>query len=78
MEYSIGRFPVIKMETTITANVNDWHNNYRFESNVKLYAFCYNKVHQNWEPFIELCTKDDINYKPWEFTVKVRLLVCTH
>ncbi|XP_072752571.1 intermembrane lipid transfer protein VPS13A [Anoplolepis gracilipes] len=70
MEYSVGRFPVMKMETVVTATVDDWHNNFHLESNVKLQAFCYNRAYQNWEPFVELCTKDDVNYKPWEFIIK--------
>nr|XP_012219129.1 PREDICTED: vacuolar protein sorting-associated protein 13A-like isoform X1 [Linepithema humile] len=70
MEYSVGRFPVMKMETVITTTINDWHNNFHLESNVKLHAFCYNRAHQNWEPFVEFCTKDDVNYKPWELIIK--------
>ncbi|KAL6266414.1 hypothetical protein P5V15_003265 [Pogonomyrmex californicus] len=70
MEYAVGRFPVMKMETVITSTINDWRNNFHLESNVKLHAFCYNKAHRNWEPFVEFCTKDDVNYKPWEFTIK--------
>ncbi|EZA49615.1 Vacuolar protein sorting-associated protein 13A [Ooceraea biroi] len=70
MEYSVGRFPVMRMETVVTTTINDWHNNFRLESNVKLHAFCYDRTHQNWEPFVEFCTKDDVNYKPWEFTIK--------
>ncbi|XP_070527175.1 intermembrane lipid transfer protein VPS13A isoform X2 [Cardiocondyla obscurior] len=71
MEYALGRFPVMKMETVIATSVNDWRNNYHLESNVKLHAFCYNRSRQNWEPFIEFCTKDDANYKPWEFIIKI-------
>lgn len=71
MEYSIGRFPVMRMESTITTTINDWHNSFHLESNAKLHAFCYNRAHQTWEPFVEFCTKDDVNYKPWEFTIKV-------
>ncbi|KYM95926.1 Vacuolar protein sorting-associated protein 13C [Cyphomyrmex costatus] len=71
MEYVVGRFPVMKMETVITTTINDWRNNFHLESNVKLHAFCYNRARQNWEPFIEFCTKDDIDYKPWEFTIKI-------
>ncbi|XP_077263954.1 intermembrane lipid transfer protein VPS13A isoform X2 [Temnothorax americanus] len=71
MENAVGRFPVMKMETVITATVNDWRNNFHFESNVKLHAFCYNRARQNWEPFVEFYTKDDANYKPWEFTIKI-------
>ncbi|EFN62404.1 Vacuolar protein sorting-associated protein 13A [Camponotus floridanus] len=70
MEYSVGRFPVMKMETVVTVTIDDWHNNFHLESNIKLHAFCYNRAYQNWEPFIELCTKDDVNYKPWEFMIK--------
>ncbi|XP_011865236.1 PREDICTED: vacuolar protein sorting-associated protein 13A-like isoform X2 [Vollenhovia emeryi] len=70
MEYAVGRFPVVKMETVVTATVNDWRNNFHLESNVKLHAFCYNRARQNWEPFVEFCTRDDANYRPWEFTVK--------
>jgi hypothetical protein len=72
MEYPVGRFPVMKMETVITTTINDWYNNFHLKSNVKLHAFCYNRIHQNWEPFVEFCTKDDINYKSWEFIIKVK------
>lgn len=75
MEYSIGRFPIMKMETVLTITVDDWHNNFHLESNIKFHAFCYNKTYQNWEPFIELCTKDDVNYKPWEFMIKVAKII---
>ncbi|XP_020288636.1 vacuolar protein sorting-associated protein 13A-like isoform X2 [Pseudomyrmex gracilis] len=70
MEYSVGRFPIMKVETVITTTINDWYNNFNLESNIKLYAFCYNITHQKWEPFVELCTKDDVNYKPWELMIK--------
>ncbi|KAG5314184.1 VP13A protein, partial [Acromyrmex insinuator] len=71
MEYAVGRFPVMRMETVITATINDWRNNFHLESNVKLHAFCYNRARQNWEPFIEFYTKDDIDYRPWEITIKI-------
>ena len=74
MEYVVGRFPVMRMETVITATINDWRNNFHLESNVKLHAFCYNRARQNWEPFIEFYTKDDIDYRPWEFTITVLIL----
>ncbi|XP_025991463.1 vacuolar protein sorting-associated protein 13A isoform X2 [Solenopsis invicta] len=71
MEHPIGRFPVMRTETVVTTTINDWRNNFHLESNVKLQAFCYNRAHQNWEPFVEFCTKDDANYKPWDFTIKI-------
>ncbi|XP_012533549.1 vacuolar protein sorting-associated protein 13A isoform X2 [Monomorium pharaonis] len=71
MEHAIGRVPVMRMETVVTTTINDWRNNFHLESNVKLHAFCYNRARQNWEPFVEFCTKDDANYKPWEFTIKI-------
>lgn len=78
MEYAVGRFPVMRMETVISTTINDWRNNFHLESNVKLHAFCYNRARQNWEPFVEFCTKDDINYKPWEFTIKVTNIIVLH
>lgn len=75
MEYSVGRFPVMRIETVVTATIDDWYNNFHLESNIKLHAFCYNRAYQNWEPFIELCTKDDVNYKPWEFIIKVTKII---
>lgn len=71
MEHAVERFPVMRMETVVTITINDWRNNFHLESNVKFHAFCYNRARQNWEPFVEFCTKDDANYKPWEFTIKV-------
>lgn len=65
------RFSVIKMESTITISINDWFNDFNLESNVKIHAFCYNMDYKNWEPLIDLCSEDDMNYKPWEFTIKV-------
>jgi len=78
MEYALGRFPVMRMETVITTTINDWRNNFHLESNVKLHAFCYNRARQNWEPFVEFCTKDDVNYKPCEFTIKVGNIIVLH
>lgn len=75
MEYARGRFPVMRMETVIATTINDWRNNFHLESNVKVHAFCYNRARQNWEPFVEFCTKDDANYKPWEFTIKVTNII---
>lgn len=78
MEYDVGRFPVMRMETVVTTTINDWRNNFHLESNAKLHAFYYNRARQNWEPFVEFCTKDDANYKPWEFTVKVTNITVLH
>jgi len=68
----------MRMETVITTTINDWRNNFHLESNVKLHAFCYNRARQNWEPFVEFCTKDDVNYKPCEFTIKVINIIVLH
>ncbi|XP_024221985.1 vacuolar protein sorting-associated protein 13C [Bombus impatiens] len=72
IEYAMERFSVIKMESTITISINDWFNDFNLESNVKIHAFCYNMDYKNWEPLIDLCSEDDMNYKPWEFTIKMR------
>ncbi|KOX79050.1 Vacuolar protein sorting-associated protein 13A [Melipona quadrifasciata] len=69
-EYSMERFPVIKMESVITVSVNDWLS-FDLESSVKLHAFCYNMDYKNWEPLIDLCSEDDASYKSWELTIKV-------
>lgn len=70
IEYSMERFPVIKVESVITASVNDWLS-FDLESSVKLHAFCYNMDYKNWEPLIDLCSEDDASYKSWELTIKV-------
>ncbi|KAK9294042.1 hypothetical protein QLX08_011233 [Tetragonisca angustula] len=71
IEYSMERFPVIKVESVITASVNDWPS-FDLESSVKLHAFCYNMDYKNWEPLIDLCSEDDASYKSWELTIKMR------
>ena len=70
IEYSTERFPVIKVESVITASVNNWLP-FDLESNVKLHAFCYNMDYKNWEPLIDLCSEDDAGYKSWELMIRV-------
>ncbi|CAK9828583.1 Intermembrane lipid transfer protein VPS13A [Anthophora retusa] len=72
IEYSLERLPVIQIDSIITANINDWLNNFNLESNVKLHAFCYNADCKNWEPLIDLCSEDDTTYRPWELMIKMR------
>ncbi|XP_053983322.1 intermembrane lipid transfer protein VPS13C-like [Hylaeus volcanicus] len=72
IEHLTERIPVIKIESIVTASVNDWFNDFNFESSIKLHAFCYNADYKNWEPLIDLCSEDDINYRPWELTIKMR------
>ncbi|XP_076375159.1 intermembrane lipid transfer protein VPS13A isoform X2 [Megalopta genalis] len=72
IEYSTERLPVIKMENIVTASINDWFNNFSFESSMKFHAFCYNADYKSWEPLIDLCSDDDINYRPWELVIKMR------
>ncbi|XP_026299715.1 vacuolar protein sorting-associated protein 13C isoform X2 [Apis mellifera] len=71
IEYSMGRFPVIKIESIITISINDWFNDFTLESNAKIYAFCYNMDYKNWEPLIDLCSEDDMTYKSWELMIKM-------
>lgn len=73
IEYSMERFPVIKIESIITISINDWFNDFTLESNAKIYAFCYNMDYKNWEPLIDLCSEDDMTYKSWELMIKVSL-----
>lgn len=75
IEYSMGRFPVIKIESIITISINDWFNDFTLESNAKIYAFCYNMDYKNWEPLIDLCSEDDMTYKSWELMIKVSFLI---
>ncbi|XP_078045899.1 intermembrane lipid transfer protein VPS13A isoform X2 [Augochlora pura] len=72
IEYSTERLPVIKMENIVTASINDWFNNFSFESSMKFHAFCYNADYKSWEPLIDLCSDDDTNYRPWELVIKMR------
>ncbi|XP_076243831.1 intermembrane lipid transfer protein VPS13A [Calliopsis andreniformis] len=72
IEYSTERLPVIKLESIVTASINDWFNDFNLESSIKLHAFCYNADYRNWEPLIDLCSEDDINYRPWELMIKMR------
>lgn len=72
IEYSTERFPIIKVESIVTASLNDWFNDFNFESIIKLHAFCYNVDYKNWEPLIDLCSEDDSNYRPWELLIKMR------
>lgn len=71
IEYSTERLPVIKIESIVTASINDWFNDFNLESSMKFHAFCYNADYKNWEPLIDLCSDDDINYRPWELMIKV-------
>ncbi|KAF7991246.1 hypothetical protein HCN44_002808 [Aphidius gifuensis] len=72
MEDTIERIPMIKAEIEIGATVNSINDRYQLESNFKIHAFCYNASRGSWEPFIELCTKDDVVYYPWELTIKAQ------
>lgn len=71
IEHSVERFPVIKVDSIITAFVNDWYNDFSLESNIKVHAFCYNVDYKNWEPLIDLCSEDDITYRSWKLMIKV-------
>ncbi|XP_076634172.1 intermembrane lipid transfer protein VPS13A isoform X1 [Colletes latitarsis] len=72
IEYSTERLPIIKIESIVTASVNDWFNDFNFESSIKLNAFCYNADYKSWEPLIDLCSEDDSNYRSWELMLKMR------
>lgn len=74
MEDTVERIPMIKAEIEIGATINSINDRYQLESNFKIHAFCYNASRGNWEPFIELCTKDDVVYYPWELTIRVKLI----
>lgn len=71
IEYSTERLPVIKIESIVTASINDWFNDFNLESSIKLHAFCYNADYKHWEPLIDLYSEDDTNYRPWELAIKV-------
>ncbi|XP_015437338.1 PREDICTED: vacuolar protein sorting-associated protein 13A-like [Dufourea novaeangliae] len=72
IEYSTERLPVIKFESIVTVSINDWFNDFNFESGIKLHAFCYNADWKSWEPLIDLCSDDDTNYRSWELMIKMR------
>ncbi|XP_076670615.1 intermembrane lipid transfer protein VPS13A isoform X2 [Andrena cerasifolii] len=72
IEYSTERLPVIKIESIVTASINDWFNDFNLESSIKLHAFCYNADYKHWEPLIDLYSEDDTNYRPWELAIKIR------
>ncbi|KAG7205210.1 hypothetical protein KM043_018296 [Ampulex compressa] len=71
MEYSFENLPIIRIATTIATTINDWYKECHLESSIKIHAFCYNGNCKSWEPLIDLCTKDDVHYKPWELNVKI-------
>ncbi|XP_053597427.1 intermembrane lipid transfer protein VPS13A [Microplitis demolitor] len=70
MEETIERIPMIKAEVEIGVTINSIDDRFQLESNFKIHAFCYNHNRGNWEPFIELCTQDDVAYNPWELTIR--------
>ncbi|XP_017890538.1 vacuolar protein sorting-associated protein 13C-like [Ceratina calcarata] len=72
IEYSMERLPVVKIDSVITASINDWLNDFNLESNLKLHASCYNTDYNKWEPVVDLCSDDDATYRPWELSVKMR------
>lgn len=72
MEDTIERIPMIKTEMEIGGSFNSVDDRFQIDSNIKIHAFCYNASRGNWEPLIELSTKDDLVYQPWEISIKVR------
>lgn len=73
IEYLTERLPVIQMHSIVTASINDWFNDFNFESSIKLHALCYNVDYKSWEPLIDLCSEDDTTCRPWELMIKVRI-----
>ena len=73
MEDTIERIPMIKGEMEIGGSFNSVDDRFQIESILKIHAFCYNASRGNWEPLIELSTKDDAIYNPWELSIKVAL-----
>ncbi|KAK2588797.1 hypothetical protein KPH14_001672 [Odynerus spinipes] len=71
METSREKVPMAKIETVIGINIDNRSKNFQLESKINIHAFCYDIDHKVWEPLIELCTKDGINYKPWVLTIKM-------
>lgn len=71
MDNTIEKIPMIKAEMEIGAIINSLDDRFQLDSNFKIHAFCYNTNRGSWEPFIELCTKDDVAYYPWELTIRV-------
>nr|XP_012154530.1 PREDICTED: vacuolar protein sorting-associated protein 13C isoform X3 [Megachile rotundata] len=72
IEYLTERLPVIQMHSTVAASINDWFNDFNFESTIKVHAFCYNVDYKSWEPLIDLCSEDDATCRPWELMIKMR------
>lgn len=73
MEDTIERIPMVKAEIELGASISSLNSTYKFDSSFKIHAFCYNASRGSWEPFIELCTKDDVAYYPWELSIRVNL-----
>ncbi|XP_028982314.1 vacuolar protein sorting-associated protein 13A [Diachasma alloeum] len=71
MEDTVERIPMVKAEIELGASITSLNSTYKFDSSFKIHAFCYNASRGSWEPFIELCTKDDVAYYPWELSIKV-------
>ncbi|XP_011303575.1 vacuolar protein sorting-associated protein 13C [Fopius arisanus] len=71
MEDTVERIPMVKAEIELGASITSLNSTYKFDSSFKIHAFCYNASRGSWEPFIELCTKDDVTYYPWELSIKV-------
>ncbi|KAK0164246.1 hypothetical protein PV328_002894 [Microctonus aethiopoides] len=69
-EDTIERIPMVKTEMEFSAAINSLDDRFQFDSSFKIHAFCYNAGRGCWEPFIELCTKDDVAYFPWELTIR--------
>ncbi|XP_034193125.2 intermembrane lipid transfer protein VPS13A isoform X1 [Osmia lignaria lignaria] len=72
IEYLTERLPVIQMHSIVTASINDWFNDFNFESSIKLHALCYNVDYKSWEPLIDFCSEDDTTCRPWELMIKIR------
>ncbi|XP_047356214.1 vacuolar protein sorting-associated protein 13C-like isoform X2 [Vespa velutina] len=71
METSKEKVPMIRIETIIDISIDNWYKNFHLESKLNVHAFCYDIDHKVWEPFIELCTKDGTDYRPWILTIKM-------
>ncbi|XP_043273461.1 vacuolar protein sorting-associated protein 13A-like isoform X2 [Venturia canescens] len=71
MEDTIERIPMIKAELEIGGTYNAVDERFQIESSIKIHAFCYNPSRGNWEPLIELSTKDDMAYNSWELSIKM-------
>lgn len=72
MEETAQRLPVVRAVTEFTGTiVGRGKGTNILNSTFKVFALTYNVQHDNWEPLIEFCSRNHVDYKPWEVSIKV-------